>query len=159
MAKDSDPIKDPEFQKAVQALLKAPPQPHKPLGKRVKRREHRSERSAMSIQPSRSLRWTYLRRLFSHSKNFVDGIAKTRRSGWTASQMRGADEFIDNGSVRVRRECAGEQLYLNSSGEHAEGWSKIEVDGWGSVGCLKEGPCISGLGHVSHEALLRSCDS
>jgi hypothetical protein len=30
----SDPIKDPEFQKAVQALLRAPPQPHKPLGKR-----------------------------------------------------------------------------------------------------------------------------
>ena len=35
MAKDSDPTKDPEFQKAVQALLKAPPQPHKPLGKRA----------------------------------------------------------------------------------------------------------------------------
>jgi hypothetical protein len=34
MAKDSDPTKDPEFQKAVQALLKAPPQRHKPLGKR-----------------------------------------------------------------------------------------------------------------------------
>jgi hypothetical protein len=32
MAK-SDPTKDPEFQKAVQALLRAPPQPHKPLGK------------------------------------------------------------------------------------------------------------------------------
>jgi hypothetical protein len=31
----SDPTKDPEFQKAVQALLKAPPQPHKPLGKRA----------------------------------------------------------------------------------------------------------------------------
>jgi hypothetical protein len=35
MAKDSDPTKDPEFQKAVRALLKAPPQPHKPLGKRT----------------------------------------------------------------------------------------------------------------------------
>jgi hypothetical protein len=34
MAKSSDPTKDPEFQKAVQALLRAPPQPHKPLGKR-----------------------------------------------------------------------------------------------------------------------------
>jgi hypothetical protein len=32
----SDPTKDPEFQKAVQALLKAPPQPHKPLSKRTK---------------------------------------------------------------------------------------------------------------------------
>jgi hypothetical protein len=35
MAKDPDPTKDHEFQKAVQALLKAPPQPHKPLGKRA----------------------------------------------------------------------------------------------------------------------------
>jgi hypothetical protein len=113
----------------------------------------------MSIQASRSHRWTYLRRLFSHSKDFIDGIAKTRRSGWTASQMRGGDEFSPNESVRVRRERAGEQLYLNSSGEHAEGWSKIEVDGWGSVGCLKVGPCISGVGHVSHEALLRLCDA
>jgi hypothetical protein len=34
MAKDSDPTKDPEFQKAVQALLKAPPQPHRPPKKR-----------------------------------------------------------------------------------------------------------------------------
>jgi hypothetical protein len=34
MAKDSDPTKDPKFQRAVQALLKAPPQRHKPLGKR-----------------------------------------------------------------------------------------------------------------------------
>jgi hypothetical protein len=34
MSKSYDPTKDPEFQKAVQALLKAPPQPHKPLGKR-----------------------------------------------------------------------------------------------------------------------------
>jgi hypothetical protein len=32
-----DPLKDPEFQKAVQALLRAPPQPHKPLGKRKPR--------------------------------------------------------------------------------------------------------------------------
>jgi hypothetical protein len=30
-----DPTKDPEFQKAVQALLKAPPQRHKPPGKRA----------------------------------------------------------------------------------------------------------------------------
>jgi hypothetical protein len=109
----------------------------------------------MSIQPSRSLRWTYLRRLFSHSKNFVDGIAKTGRGGGTASQMRSADEFIDNVSIWVRRERAGEQLYLNSSGEHTEGWSKIEVDGWGSVGRPEEGPCICRLGHISHEALLR----
>jgi hypothetical protein len=33
MAKTFDPTKDPEFQKAVQALLEAPPQRHKPLGK------------------------------------------------------------------------------------------------------------------------------
>jgi hypothetical protein len=39
MAKDSDPTKDPEFQKAVQALLKAPPQPHKSLGKPRKKRK------------------------------------------------------------------------------------------------------------------------
>jgi hypothetical protein len=29
MGKSSDPTKDPGFQKAVQALLRAPPQPHK----------------------------------------------------------------------------------------------------------------------------------
>jgi hypothetical protein len=34
MSKSSDPTKDPEFKKAVQALLRAPPQPHKPLGNR-----------------------------------------------------------------------------------------------------------------------------
>jgi hypothetical protein len=47
MAKDPDPTKDPEFQKAVQALLKAPPQPHKPIGKRapVKKRKARKRAS------------------------------------------------------------------------------------------------------------------
>jgi hypothetical protein len=36
MAK-SDPTKDPQFQKVVQAFLHTKPKPHKPLGKRPKR--------------------------------------------------------------------------------------------------------------------------
>ena len=40
MAKDPDPTKDPAFQKAVQALLRAPPQPHKSGGKPKARRKH-----------------------------------------------------------------------------------------------------------------------
>jgi hypothetical protein len=36
MAKSSDPTKDPEFQKAVQALLRTPHKPHKLLGKQAK---------------------------------------------------------------------------------------------------------------------------
>jgi hypothetical protein len=46
MAKDSDPTKDPEFQKAVQALLKAPPQPHKPSGKRKTKPKRRKNVSS-----------------------------------------------------------------------------------------------------------------
>jgi hypothetical protein len=34
MPKSSDPTKDPEFQKVVQAFLHTKPQPHKPIGKR-----------------------------------------------------------------------------------------------------------------------------
>ena len=33
-AKTTDPTKDPEFQKVVQAFLRTKPKPHKPLGKR-----------------------------------------------------------------------------------------------------------------------------
>jgi hypothetical protein len=36
MAKDLDPTKDPEFQKAVQGLLRTPHKPHKSIGKRIK---------------------------------------------------------------------------------------------------------------------------
>jgi hypothetical protein len=30
----SDPTKDPEFQKVVQACLRTPPKPYKPIGKK-----------------------------------------------------------------------------------------------------------------------------
>jgi hypothetical protein len=36
MTKNSDPTKDPEFQRVVQNLLRTPPKPHKPSGKRPK---------------------------------------------------------------------------------------------------------------------------
>jgi hypothetical protein len=38
-AKSSDPTKDPEFQKVVQAFLRTPPKPHKPKRKRKQRRK------------------------------------------------------------------------------------------------------------------------
>jgi hypothetical protein len=38
MAKNPDPTKDPEFQKVVQTFLHMKPKPHKPLGKRRKRK-------------------------------------------------------------------------------------------------------------------------
>jgi hypothetical protein len=37
----SDPTKDPEFQKVVRHFLTTPPQPHKPLGKKAKKRPKR----------------------------------------------------------------------------------------------------------------------
>jgi hypothetical protein len=33
-----DPTKDPEFQKVVRHFLTTPPRPHKPLGKKTKKR-------------------------------------------------------------------------------------------------------------------------
>jgi hypothetical protein len=41
MATKPDPTKDPEFQKVVRHFLTTPPQPHKPLGKRAKKRPKR----------------------------------------------------------------------------------------------------------------------
>jgi hypothetical protein len=38
MTNKSDPTKDPEFQRVVQHFLNTPPQPHKPLGKKVKKK-------------------------------------------------------------------------------------------------------------------------
>jgi hypothetical protein len=43
MAKNSDPTKDPEFQKAVQGLLRTPHKPHKPLGKAMRTIRRRLE--------------------------------------------------------------------------------------------------------------------
>jgi hypothetical protein len=40
MAK-SDPTKDPEFQKVVRHFLNTPPQPHKAVGKKLKKRQNR----------------------------------------------------------------------------------------------------------------------
>jgi hypothetical protein len=37
MATKSDPTKDPEFQKVVQAFLRTKPQPHKPKKKAAKK--------------------------------------------------------------------------------------------------------------------------
>jgi hypothetical protein len=39
-----DPTKDPEFQKVVQTFLQTKPKPHKPLGKRRKRKAGRLRR-------------------------------------------------------------------------------------------------------------------
>jgi hypothetical protein len=47
MAK-SDPTKDPEFQKVVRHFLSTAPQPHKPLGKTIKKK--RAKR-AVSAKP------------------------------------------------------------------------------------------------------------
>jgi hypothetical protein len=44
MVKDSDPTKDPEFQKVVQAFLQTPHKPHKPAQKR-KAKQRRKEKS------------------------------------------------------------------------------------------------------------------
>ena len=38
MSKSTDPTKDPEFQKVVQAFLRTKPQPKKPTKKKAKRR-------------------------------------------------------------------------------------------------------------------------
>jgi hypothetical protein len=43
MAKDLDPTKDPEFQKAVQALLKAPPQPRKKGAAKPRKKRPRAD--------------------------------------------------------------------------------------------------------------------
>jgi hypothetical protein len=51
MAKDPDPTKDPEFQKAVQALLKAPPQPHKAAGKRKAKPKAKRRKNVSSAAP------------------------------------------------------------------------------------------------------------
>jgi hypothetical protein len=37
----TDPTKDPEFQKVVRHFLTTPPKPHKPLGKKIKKRRAR----------------------------------------------------------------------------------------------------------------------
>jgi hypothetical protein len=45
MAK-SDPTKDPEFQNVVRHFLSTPPQPHKPLGKKAKKKRGKRASSA-----------------------------------------------------------------------------------------------------------------
>jgi hypothetical protein len=45
MAK-SDPTKDPEFQKVIRHFLTTPPKPHKPLGKKAKKRRASGASSA-----------------------------------------------------------------------------------------------------------------
>jgi hypothetical protein len=47
MAK-SDPTKDPEFQKVVQAFLKTPHKPHKPEKKKAKKRKSDRRKSDQS---------------------------------------------------------------------------------------------------------------
>jgi len=42
--KNPDPTKDPEFQKVVRHFLSTPPQPHKSLGKKL--RKKRAKRAA-----------------------------------------------------------------------------------------------------------------
>jgi len=46
MKKSSDPTKDPEFQKVVQAFLHTKPQPHKALKKRKAKRGAKRGKSA-----------------------------------------------------------------------------------------------------------------
>jgi hypothetical protein len=47
MAKDSDPTKDPEFQKVVQTFLRTPPKPHAPkAGERKAARKGKRKRAA-----------------------------------------------------------------------------------------------------------------
>jgi hypothetical protein len=41
-----DPTKDPEFQKVVRHFLSTPPKPHKPLGKKVRKRRVKRDVSA-----------------------------------------------------------------------------------------------------------------
>jgi hypothetical protein len=53
MGKSDDPTKNPEFQKVVRHFLSTPPRPHKPLGKKAKKRQKRgASAKPKSAEPS-----------------------------------------------------------------------------------------------------------